>query len=134
MHDGEDDGEDEALAYGEELPVNERKLDDFDKDLIFASDIAEMSDSHHDLPSEDSDTEATVVGDNPRDLGAAIEAVVVEPKANLKYESEADSGTITDDYEADCSEAEIGNHDDTEDRDITRGMSELSLIDTLICV
>lgn len=83
----------------------------------------EDSDSVEPGPSEEVSTTRDVA-----DLGI----VAAEVGAEIKSDDD-DHGTITDDYEAD-SEEPVTAFDNRRYSEVTGGMSEMSLTDTIICV
>lgn len=134
------------MAYGE----GNAEIEDFDRDadaddgLVYESDIANASDHAalqdletsglDDLPTseDDSDDEGTIVAESTRDLFLDLPFSDVEK--DMAGGSENESGTVTDDYEADCSEAETTKVNKDGYEEVSHDISELSLTDTLICV
>lgn len=110
------------MAYGDETVVRELALESTETrdlgDLEKASDVG--TERFVDL--------------NIVDAGHAVES---DDEHGHNEEIEEDSGTTTDDYDADTSEAEhtpgtIFNRSRYEE--VTGGLSEMSVMDTMICV
>lgn len=108
--------------------------------------ITASEDDEDELPietteSEDgSDTEqdnGVVEPSTSRDIGTTRDAadlgiIANETGGDVKSDTD-DHGTITDDYEAD-SEEPVTAFDSRRYSEVTGGMSELSMTDTIICV
>lgn len=141
---------DEGLAYGEqeaELKSDQNPQNNMGEALLtedmLASDIAVVDSSEPEPVLTDPEKESsvqldsdedTVVGEGTRDIALEIGPLSSHGDTDHGDDKENDSGTITDDYEADCSDTEPASEFDEEDGEATGGISEMSLTDTIICV
>lgn len=147
MHGRTDDAderhEEEGLLYGHanmEAETGSRDVPHEEEELAYG--VAEMGIDTKTPIERSVDKGSREVYGSTRDAGITrdfeIEFMDVVPPIDSETEDEADdSGTITDDYDADSSEAEHGPgpmFNRERYGSVTGGLSELSLWDTAICV
>lgn len=89
------------------------------------------------IVADDDDTATVHADGRARDFEFENIVDIGPDPASSDEDNDNDSGTVTDDYDADSSEAEgrtKPNFDGKTFGEVTGGISELSLVDTAICV
>jgi len=126
---------DDALAYGE--GEGEEKDSDTEVEAVVERGVhIDLTEAEHSSDTEQGNSGSVEHGTSEevrttRDV-ADLGIVAGEVGAEIKSDDD-DHGTITDDYEAD-SEEPVTAFDNRRYSEVTGGMSEMSLTDTIICV